>query len=49
MITKVEVLKAVLIRAWDVITEDKCGSIIRNFCKRPRKCIEANGGNLGVV
>ena len=35
-----------LTRAWDEITVEECATIIGNFRKRLRKCIEAEGGHF---
>ena len=41
-----EALKAALTRAWDEISVEECATIVGNFKKRLRKCIEVNGGNF---
>ncbi|VDO82550.1 unnamed protein product [Heligmosomoides polygyrus] len=42
----VEQLKSALLRSWDEITAEQCATIISDFPKRLRKCIEAKGGNF---
>ncbi len=41
-----DALKTALQRAWNEITVEQCATIVENFCKRIRKCIEAEGGNF---
>ncbi|VDO87649.1 unnamed protein product [Heligmosomoides polygyrus] len=42
----VEQLKSALLRSWDEITAEQCATIISDFPKRLRKCIEAREGNF---
>ncbi|CAK9821600.1 Transposable element Tc3 transposase [Anthophora retusa] len=42
----VDTLKRALERSWDEITVEQCASIVGNFPKRLKKCIEADGGNF---
>lgn len=42
----VEALKAALERAWDEITVEQCATIVGNFRKRVKKCIEVKGSNF---
>ena len=42
----VDSLKAALKRAWAEITVQQCATIVGNFRKRLKKCIEAKGGNF---
>lgn len=42
----VDALKTALTHAWDEITVDMCATIVGNFRRRLRKCIEAQGGNF---
>lgn len=42
----VDALKTALTRAWDEITVDQCATIVEDFPKRVKKCIEAEGGNF---
>lgn len=42
----VDALKTALTRAWDEITVEQCATIINNFPKRVKKCIDAEGGNF---
>lgn len=42
----VDALKKVLSRAWDEITVEQCATIVGNFPRRVKKCIEAAGSNF---
>ena len=42
----VDALKAALKRAWDEMTVQECATIVSNFPKRLKKCIEVDGGNF---
>jgi len=44
--TTPEGLKAALIASWNEVTTEQCATIISNFRKRLRKCIEVRGGNF---